>query len=35
MIIWRTSTYSGDGSAGGQECVQVATLTAEATERFS
>lgn len=28
MITWRTSTYSGGGGSGGQECVQVASVIA-------
>ncbi|MBT2206767.1 DUF397 domain-containing protein [Actinomadura sp. NEAU-AAG7] len=26
MIIWRKSSYSGSGAAGGQDCVEVARL---------
>lgn len=35
MIKWRKSSHSGTGDVGGQECVEIATLTAEAMEESS
>jgi hypothetical protein len=35
MITWRKSNHSGTGEAGGQECVEIASLAHDAALRHS